>query len=487
MDMLKAAVRACLRVIKWLLIVVLVLVGALFAINAVDESLKPEAAAALRWPDPAVKDGDNGYFALVGLSAPSGQDAADWGRRWVEAMNRASSGDEIKAAEKSLAAAPFKLVGAATPLCDFRADQPCAPQAVKNAGAIAQLTADNAELLGRYAALGRFPQVADTYRPQSISHPIIGVMPYGYAQRLLLSQRLAELDKEGGAPALASIAADIDLQRKVLAGAGSLILKMAANAALARDYQALAEVLRRHSELAAAEAATLQRILAPLNSQELALTPALMAEFRGMAAVLDDPAIADPATYQLVQTLGAAAPAITAPAPPILKAAVLDAVLAPLLKGTVAVLLQKNATRNFQFEVIGAYAALDSLPASGYAEAERALRARQDEGPNWTWLYNPIGKLLMSIALPDFSNYKRRLFDTEGLRRLVVLQAQIAAQRIADADIPAFLAKSEPSLADPYTAKAMGWDAAQRALVFTPAKNSRWFIVGKDGRIAVPL
>lgn len=505
MAMLNTAAQSCLKAFKWMAIAVVVLIAAVFAINAFDESLKPEAAAALRWPEPTANDADNGYFVLVGLSAPAGQDAHAWGRRWVEAMNRAGTRTEVEAAERSLATAPLKFAGSSAVLCDFRSEQACAPQANKHAEAIGKLSADNAELLRRYAALRHYSQVIDTYRPQSLAHPIIGLAIYNNAQRLVLSQLLADADRDAGGPALTALAADIDMQRRLLAGAISLIVKMTANAALARDYLALAELVRRHPALAGNQADTMKKILAPLDKAELALAPAMMSEFRGMAASLDDPAIADPASYQLIQVLGdasavapgggaadavfvpATTPTIERPLPRLLKASALDALLNPVLKGTIAVLLQKNATRNDQYATLHAFAALDDVPASALAEAERSLSVQQDRGVTWTWLYNPVGKLIQSVAVPNFADYKRRLLDLEGLRRLIVLQTQIAAGAIADADIPAFLARTDAALADPYTGKPMGWDAGRRALVFVAARNSRWFVVGKDGRIVVPI
>ncbi|HLF97172.1 MAG TPA: hypothetical protein VI457_08520, partial [Methylococcaceae bacterium] len=296
----------------------------------------------------------------------------------------------------------------------------------------------------------------------------------------VLSQYLADHGRDAGGTALAAVADDIGLQRKVLSGATSLVMKMVADGALARDYLALAEIVRLHPGLVTAQAETLQRLLAPLSKEELALAPAMMSEFRAMAAILDDPAISDPASYQFIQLLGATEPRVV-------MASALDAVLAPLMQGTVAVMLQKNATRNRQYEALQAFAALDEVPGPELGEAERALRERQDEGMTWTWLYNPVGKLILSVAGPDFSDFKRRLLDTEGLRRLVALQVRISTQGIADADMEAFLATTDSSLANPYTGKPMLWDAGKRALILVTAKNSRWFVVDQDGRIALPI
>jgi hypothetical protein len=483
----KTAARAGLKLLKWFLILLVVLVAALFSVNAFDEDLHPDAAAALAWPESNVNPANNGYFTLVGLSAPAGQDATAWGQGWVATLNRVHSRGEAEAAGKSLAAAPLKFAGLSSALCEFRGGRPCAPEAAKRAADIGRLAADNAELLVRYAALLAFPQVVETYRPHSVSHPLPDLFVYTPAQRLVLSQALADFERDGGRPTLRQISDDIGLQRRILGGAASLVLKMVATGALARDYQALAEVIRRHPALAAAEAATLQRALAPLSPSELALRPAMMAEFRTTAAILDDPAITDPASFQMMQVLGLATPVNDPRAPVVLKAAVLDAVLAPLMKGAAAALLQKNATRNRQYAALNAVAALDDVPGPGLGAAEQALRARLDDGIDWSWVYNPYGRLILAVATPDFSKFKRRQLDVEGLRRLVALQVRIAAGAIADADIPAFLASSEAALADPYTNQAMRWDGEQRALLFETANNASWFMVGKDGRIAVAL
>lgn len=151
----------------------------------------------------------------------------------------------------------------------------------------------------------------------------------------------------------------------------------------------------------------MQRILMPPGKDELALTPAMMGEFRLMDGIFDDSQLGDPRTFQL---LPGAPSDDGAPG-------VLDPLLASLQKGLVALLLQKNATRNRQYEALHAVAALDDVPFPRLAEAERSLRAPQDGGIEWSWIYNPIGRLMLSVATPSFGDYKRRLVDTDGLRR----------------------------------------------------------------------
>ena len=61
-----------------------------------------------------------------------------------------------------------------------------------------------------------------------------------------------------------------------------------------------------------------------------------------------------------------------------------------------------------------------------------------------------------------------RLNDLDALFRVVALRALIGERELEAAEVPGFLAGSVKRYADPYSGKAMGWDAARRQLWFEP-------------------
>ena len=85
-------------------------------------------------------------------------------------------------------------------------------------------------------------------------------------------------------------------------------------------------------------------------------------------------------------------------------------------------------------------------------------------------LYNPVGKIIASVANPGYDKYVLRISDLMGISRLARLQvALVAADK--NANIPALIA-ADKKLYDPYTGKPMSWDANKRQLVFDTQGNN---------------
>ena len=129
---------------------------------------------------------------------------------------------------------------------------------------------------------------------------------------------------------------------------------------------------------------------------------------------------------------------------------------------------QPNATLNrLYFASHEPLLELARAPAHRFDELRGTLR--EPAFPWWSALYNPFGKAMLaaSSGRPP-SDYVARLNDLDALFRVVALRALIGERELKAAEVPGFLARSVKRYADPYSGKAMGWDAARRQLWFEP-------------------
>lgn len=69
-------------------------------------------------------------------------------------------------------------------------------------------------------------------------------------------------------------------------------------------------------------------------------------------------------------------------------------------------------------------------------------------------------------TLIQAQTYIQLAHDVEGYRRLLRLLIAARRENVAPTTIPEWLARQPPTLGDPYTLRAMGWDAPTQSLVF---------------------
>ncbi|QYF95366.1 hypothetical protein KY495_09530 [Massilia sp. PAMC28688] len=101
------------------------------------------------------------------------------------------------------------------------------------------------------------------------------------------------------------------------------------------------------------------------------------------------------------------------------------------------------------------------------AASERArmlVPATRDQGFA-TYLYNPLGKMLIEVAVEtaSFVNYGLRVADLEAMRRAALLAAHLRATNVARADMPASMQAS--ALRNPYSGQPFVWDAEKERLM----------------------
>jgi hypothetical protein len=216
--------------------------------------------------------------------------------------------------------------------------------------------------------------------------------------------------------------------------------------ALSRDILMAMQVAREIATPSEAQASALRRIAAPLGPAEWAIGRAMRFE----ATVLPDAlerAMRDRATRRA--TFG----------------------VEPLAELLVPLTL-RNATLNFAYRPYSIWEGLDGVESRNLAvEIGKVQRSVAAHGsPDWTWFYNPGGKILVTTALPEYSIYLYRLRDLDALARLVCATLDVRWAAVPVESVGIYLAKSDSHCHDPYTGKPFAWDAASGSLWFKP----RW-------------
>jgi hypothetical protein len=121
-----------------------------------------------------------------------------------------------------------------------------------------------------------------------------------------------------------------------------------------------------------------------------------------------------------------------------------------------------NATENMNAAHAAQWAALaDSEPSHFYANRDVTHDWLKKNGPHLSLgsLYNPIGKILAALAIPQYDTYPLRVFDIAAYQRLVFLILHIKRLHIASPDVAAFLKAHPEWSTHPVDGKPFRWNA----------------------------
>ena len=432
------------RIARWTGIVIgavlglaLVLFAVAFVINIPDQALTPAAQAlALAPPDPYAPE-DNAYLALAGLDAPPGVAPVEAGQVRVEHYNRqlafverdptAQNIDDLKLAD------PHRLEFAgdfefAQPLDSYWDDIP------RHQADVEARLADNLELYQRYLALQRTHGYYETAQP-SLLAPVYFVP--SNLRTLFLAEvvlRLRGRDARQQHEALADLEADVRLWRTVLTGQGALISKMLAIAYLHWDELVLADMIADPKAPLPLGADDAEQVAPLFALDDWDVSRAYPAEFRAQAAFLRQSRAQFHARWMPPGTPGG-----------------LRGLVARLSVRIGAHFFQTNATINL-FAAQVARLTRQAAPAAPEEQAADAVHLA-----SFRSVYNPIGKYLAALAGAR-EPYPARAWDGAAFQRLLRLSYEIRRQRVAPADIPAFLARHPEWGHHPADGRPFLWD-----------------------------
>jgi hypothetical protein len=396
-----------------------------FIINCRDESLMPQAQALLAEPPHTVHPEDNLYVALMGFQAPAGESPATAGQHRIERYNAALDGmliDPDRAAAFNAADQPAKLECK----CDSKLWSPLTTSLWETAKThrvdLQQAKLANAVLFDRYRALHAFRAYDETARP-SLQWPI-GLVP-PTLRTLYLADIAARFQIGSTAQqheALQDLAADIALWRMVLTSQKTLLSTMITSATLRADELLLADLIADPATDLTKSDSDLKALVRPFETADWRLDKTFAAEYRATDAVLR---------------------------PEVLSHMPIDATSASPLRwfkqqwnALGMHFFKLHATENLRAEQIAHDIALSTVDLEHYTSQLTSYRdwASHDQAVHrLAVLYNPMGRLLTSIARGAYGDYQTRLFDTAALQRLPICTFEIRTQHVTAHAVPAFL------------------------------------------------
>jgi hypothetical protein len=450
------------RLLKWvtlaagsLFLLTLGLCTVAYLINAHDEPLTPQAQALLQPPPNTLRPEDNIYLALEGLAAPPGQSVIAAGQARIGRFN-----DSIEAASRDPSGTTLHALHLRDPRgLEFRGDisfvQPLNASvwgaAARHQREIEKLLADNRELYQRYLELLPLRGYYETARPSPYA-PTDFAAP-GQLHRLFLAAVSLHVRSRFAGErtrALADLELDVQLWRTVFNGEGGLISKMVAATALQGDYLLLADMIG-DPEVALPLGEQDADVLVPVfDPRSWDLGSAFAAEFRVNCSIL----------RQTAAQMSAGAGGTNGPAHRGVREW-----LTRLDTRIERHFFKLNATENL-FARQTARRMLIARDPGRWRSAPRELHDSLWE-PRTTWAaglsYNPVGRILAAISDVTYDNYPLRVWDAAALQRLVRVSWEIRRQRVAAAEVPAFLGR-QPDCRHPADGRPFLFDAASGTL-----------------------
>lgn len=421
-----------------LLLWTLPLLAALLLLLWPDEKLHPTAAAWLAPASVPIADEENLFFALLGITAPLGQDPHTSGERQLQDLLQqwqqaeAEGDDPQQRAEQVMERrTPLGISG----VCNW-AQESCWQLIDLQPEPFFATLADHQPWLQRYRNLHHYRHFHDPLPPLLITLP----PHYGELVQLqqLLHLELALRFASGDAvEVLAILEAEFQFSRMLLAQSNTLVAKVVALRLFSNGLHLLSALL----DLPEPSPLLYHTItnLPPLNRAERSLEAALRSEFRGHAE-------------QLLH-LGSEA-STTLPLPAWLTQAILP--------------YKPHAIINRSWP---SYADLTQLAQLDYASG-KALRGAPhpyQQPAWWEWIYNYSGIVIAQIATPDLARYALLPHEVNGLLTLLHLKAELRSseQQPSDLHHPRL-----PHSSHPYTGQPVEWHPETRHLRYTPADYS---------------
>jgi hypothetical protein len=254
--------------------------------------------------------------------------------------------------------------------------------------------------------------------------------------------------------ALNDLQQDMRLWRAMLKGDGTLISKMLSVAYLHSDMILIADLITDSSTDLKSLEDILDPILLPFNPQDFAIGNAFAAEFRASAPAYQTISAGNEMTY--VAHLGG---------------------WSRLWNAFQAHFFKINATENTNAEIAARWVEVGNSPPSLFNQARQAQhewleKAQPHLAPNY--VYNPIGKILISIAAQRYDDYSLRAYDVAAYQRLVYLVFQLKRQHIAAADVAAFMTAHPEWSKHPVDGKPFPWNAVSGEIyVYTLGLHAR--------------
>jgi hypothetical protein len=449
------------RCIKWLLsgaaITALVVLACWILLP--DETLNPDAQRIIE-AKPTVPPAQNAYYALLALKASPELDAFEVGKQIVAAQvaialqpngYEAEFSPDVYLGVKPLVAPQIRLN---TQLfCRPVSETPnCLAAFREHRDLIDAELRDLDIYVKRYRSARNYPHFEDVMMPTAnmpfVPWPAINQMSELVDAKIALD--MAEPTKQEAA--LSELLAEILFWQRIGDETNMLDTRLASAKLVQKNYRLASELLAAYPQIAVEHKDLLAKITHPLSSKATDLRLMLEGELQLFAVAMQR----INKKHQSIKKDG--------------EANVFGHVHR-LSRAVARSPFRLNASNNLYYAhmiAVGDFYSRTGVELGANAAAfESSINHYNGLDPR-TWLYNPVGKVLAGIAVPQYSSYAYRLHDLAGYSRLVELQRQIALSHTAPEKIAEFIAAADANLADPYTGKPMAYDPVTKTISFTP-------------------
>ena len=423
-----------------------------------DETLNPAARLVME-SAPKIAPEQNAFYALWGFKASPELDAFEVGKKIVAAQAAiVRSGDYTTTYNPDVhwGAKPFQSSVMPGRYCKGMSDQhSCLAATRKGRDAIEAELREHDEYVQRYRALRHYSQYEDAMAPT----PNMPLLPWTTVMKVaeLIDAEIAfNMEQpQKRAAALAELDAEIVLWKSISRGASTMISRLMPVAILGRKYRLASELLTEYPQIANEHRDIVAKITQPLTAEDINMQRLFVGEFRYMALAVHNVRYDANVNSEGVAQLSVRPKWLAAP--------------------WEELTFKRNATINMQYRDMSASGIFFSQSAVDILKQQREFNEKLNHYKPYhpsTWLYNPGGKILSSIATPQYRTYAYRIHDLAGYSRLVELQRQLALLRIPLTKTGEMIATVDANLLDPYTGKPMAFDAAAQTISFATKGNS---------------
>lgn len=446
--------RISLRVVGVVALLMLAILLASFAANLHDQPLNAEAKALFALPANPYSPNENLYISMAGFDASAAQSVVTTGEARISEYNQ---GLDWRLAHPTELAAhatetdPGKLKFSDTgDLCSSPQSSVWA-ETKKHRLDIAALMSTNQELFQRYLALHRLLGYHETARPSHLAPFYVVPSPVRCLFLFDIANRIQTGSLQQQRAAIEELSQDLHTWMAMLQGDGALLSKMLAAALLHRDLMVLADLVTDPSSDMMLFDEKQTGVLTPFPIKDWSIGNAFGAEFRAMA----------PLYGQLTSATWATSGTD-------------EARVTWWQRLEIAFQMhffKINATENLIARQMVQLTTLAVSDPHGFSLARDEYRSWLTENESLhspSVLFNPVGKILVSIAKPTYEDYPLRAYDVAAFQRLVYLAYQIRRQGIELAEIPTFLVQHPEWSTHPVNGTPFRWNAQSQELKVDP-------------------
>ena len=464
MSTLRRLRRFAIKSVVVLLAIVIVPAFGLWIYNRFDERPTAESTHWFAPIDHSVADRENAWLYMIGIGAGAADDPIIRGRQIVDAFETREASPMLlppSDEEKALKIDPLPFVSTNAGnkkidiFCNLDSDD-CLAWARKNEEDLNWLETANAIRLRRFETMLGMTKFDELSTPANDS-PLPDISSDDALYRALILRDIGEPSKHADAVRrLNQVAA---FWRRIEEPAPGLLMKSLADHGrerCVRILDAFANILRGSDEnsLAAGAGTILQAPTAAQEQWEFV--------FRNEAVRFDR--VIDKSIF----------------AGPIDAARYCQSRC--FMSWVMAQFFERQATRNLSAQVWDALLAVHMADPRDIPAAQKRLDEVFEaitpltESGNESMRrisYNGVGRVLVSISLPAFSDYLYAQHDVEDLRRIVSIKISAMQEQIPTARMAQFLSAQPESLRDIYTGEPFAWEPVSKEIRFVP-KSKKW-------------